>query len=114
MSDNKERIYRINFQNKGEVYEIFAKHISHGDIFGFLAVEEIIFGENSAVVVDPAEERLRTEFKDVSCTFIPMHNINRIDEVEKTGQAKISTLKTDGNVTHFPNPIYTPTPRMES
>lgn len=107
---NNEHIYRINFVQKGATYEIYAKHISHGGLFGFLEVEDIIFGENSSVVVDPSEERLRQEFKGVNCTFLPLHTIVRIDEVEKTGSPKITESNAkDGNVVHFPSPIYTPT-----
>lgn len=107
----QERIYRINFVQKGEIYEIYARQISHGGLFGFLEVEDIIFGENSTVVVDPSEERLRTEFKGVTCTFLPLHTINRIDEVEKTGISRISEAKDNANVLQFPSPIYTPTNR---
>jgi hypothetical protein len=106
---NQEHIYRINFIQKGATYEIYAKQIAHGGLFGFLEVEDIIFGENSSVVVDPSEERLRQEFKDVSCTFLPLHTIVRIDEVEKTGKAKITVNGKEGNVVQFPAPIYTPT-----
>lgn len=108
-----DRIYRINFVQKGATYEIYARNISHGGLFGFLEVEDIIFGEHSSVVVDPSEERLRNEFKDVTCTFLPLHTINRIDEVEKTGSAKIVDFKSgENNVVQFPSPIYTPTNHM--
>ena len=34
-------------------------------MFGFIVVEEIVFGERSSVVVDPSEEKLKSEFNDV-------------------------------------------------
>ncbi len=110
---DKERIYRISFINKGEAYEIYAKGIAHGDLFGFLEIEDIIWGNNTSMVIDPSEERLRNEFKGVTCTFIPMHAVNRIDEVEKTGVAKITSIK-GSNITPFPTPIYTPTNNTDS
>lgn len=106
MTDKRESIYRINFTTNGECYEIFAKYISYGDLMGFLAVEDILFGENTSLVVDPSEERLRTEFKGVNCTFIPLHTINRIDEVEKTGVAKIRAVNSSDNVTYLPSSLY--------
>ena len=42
----------------------------------------------SSVVVDPSEEKLKTEFNSVKRCFIPMHSIVRIDEVEKQGTSK--------------------------
>lgn len=96
-------LYRISFATQDSVYEIYAKSICESDIFGFLEVEEIVFGEHSAVLVDPAEEKLKTEFKTVKRTFIPLHNIFRIDEVEKEGVATIHDKKSGNTVAIFPS-----------
>lgn len=101
-----KRIYRIQFFNQGEIYEVYAKQVSQGGLFGFIEVEEMIFGERSQVVVDPIEEKLKSEFQGVKRTYIPMHAIVRIDEVEKEGPAKISDAK--GKVTPFPLSLYGP------
>ncbi len=100
------RIYKVVFFNQGQVYEIYAKQVSQGALFGFIEVEQLSFGERTQVVVDPSEERLKSEFADVKRTYIPMHSIIRIDEVEKEGIGKISDAK--GNVTPFPMPVYGP------
>ncbi len=100
-------IFKVVFANQGKVYEIYAKKVSHGTLWGFVEVEELVFGEKSSVVVDPSEERVKAEFEGVKRTYLPMHSILRIDEVRKQGISKISS--TDGaNVTQFPMPIYTP------
>jgi hypothetical protein len=57
-------------------------------------------------VVDPSEERLKTEFESVKRAHIPMHTIVRVDEVEKQGIAKISDA--DANIAMFPSPVYGP------
>ena len=93
--------------NQGKMYEIYARSIAHGDLFGFIEVEELVFGERTTVVVDPSEERIKSEFAGVKRTYIPMHAVMRIDEVEKQGVSKISTVE-GGNVTQFPMPVYTP------
>lgn len=95
-------LYRISFATQDSVYEIYAKSICESDIFGFLEVEEIVFGEHSAVLVDPGEEKLKMEFKTVKRTFIPLHNIFRIDEVEKEGVATIHEKKSSSTVALFP------------
>src|SRR5690606_41751508 len=87
-----QRIYRIQFFNQGQVYEIFAKRVAQGTLFGFIEVEALTFGERTQVVVDPAEEKLKAEFQGVKRTYIPMHAVIRIDEVEKEGTAKISEI----------------------
>lgn len=104
MSD--KTIYKVIFQNQGKIYEIFARSVHEGEMFGFIVIEEIVFGEKSTVVVDPSEENLKSEFNDVSRTYIPMHSIIRIDEVKKEGAAKITDILDSGsNITSFP--VYT-------
>ena len=104
-----ERIYKVIFANQGQVYEIYAKHVSQGDLFGFIEVEQLLFGERSQLIVDSSEERLKTEFSGVKRVFIPMHSVVRIDEVEKQGPARISA--TEGStaiVRAFPIPAAPP------
>lgn len=97
----EDQLYRIIFMNQGKVYEIYARSVGEGALYGFIDVEELVFGERTSVVVDPAEEKLKNEFDSVKRTYIPMHSIIRIDEVEKQGVAKISSF--DGtNITPFP------------
>jgi hypothetical protein len=111
---SNKTLYKIAFMSQGQVYEIYARQVSHGALrqvshgalFGFIEVEELVFGERTTVVVDPSEEKIKSEFEDVKRTYLPMHSIIRIDEVDKEGTSKIS--KIEGNVTPFPMPIYTP------
>jgi hypothetical protein len=101
------KLYKVIFMNQGQVYEIYAQSVGQGSLFGFIEVEELVFGERTTVVVDPSEERLKDEFDAVKRTYLPMHSIIRIDEVEKPGVSKVSSVE-GGNVSPFPMPIYTP------
>lgn len=104
-------IFRIMFVNQGKVYEIYARKVGHGDLFGFIEVEELLFGERSTVVLDPGEERIKSEFEGVKRTFLPMHSVLRIDEVKKHGMSKITALEGGGaNVSQFPMPLYNSPP----
>jgi hypothetical protein len=100
-------IFKVIFVNQGKVYEIYARKVNHGALLGFIEVEELAFGERSAVVVDPSEEKIKAEFEGVKRTFLPMHSVLRIDEVRKQGISKISTFE-GSNVAQFPMPVYTP------
>ena len=93
--------------NQGKVYEIYARSVGHGALFGFVEVEELVFGSRSSVVVDPSEEKIKSEFEGVKRTYLPMHAVMRIDEVDKEGASKISKLE-GGNIAQFPVPVYTP------
>ena len=96
------RIYRISFINQGKVYELYAKKVYQGDLYGFVEIEGLIFGETTSVVIDPGEEKLKAEFSGVERTIVPMHSIIRIDEVKKRGQSKIIELDGNANVAQFP------------
>jgi len=101
------RLYKVVFLNQGKVYEIYARSVSHGGLFGFIEVEELVFGERTSVLIDPGEEKIQDEFAGVKRTYIPVHAILRIDEVEKQGVSKVSDADKS-NVTQFPMPVYTP------
>ncbi|MDQ7091425.1 MAG: DUF1820 family protein [Methylococcales bacterium] len=94
---SEKDIYRIIFFNRDEIYEIYAKNVYEGDMYGFVIIEEFIFGEKSALLIDPSEEKLRNEFEGVSRTFIPLHEVIRIDQVKKQGVAKISSAPKNSN-----------------
>jgi hypothetical protein len=105
----EEPIYRIIFTQFGKSYELYARYISEDHLMGFIEIEELVFKEAaSTVVVDPADEKLKMEFKGVKRSYVPIHLISRIDEVSKIGMAKVNDLGDKvSNVSPFPN-IYQP------
>lgn len=107
MTRQPRQIYKVTFFNAGKVYEIYAREVSQGTLFGFVEVAGLLFGEKSRIVVDPSEESLQREFEGVDRTFIPMHSVVRIDRVDKSGTATIRSIK-GGEVA--PAAIYSPPP----
>ena len=103
-----EPIYKVIFLNQNQVFELYARQIYQSDLYGFIEVEELIFGEKSTVVIDPAEEKIQTEFAGVKRTYLPLHSVIRIDEVRKSGISKVSAADSASNVAQFPFPVYTP------
>ena len=102
---SNKTLYRVTFAHLDAVYEIYARKIHESDMFGFLVIEDFVFGENTSLVVDPSEERLKLEFNGVKRTFVPIHSVFRIDEVSKHGVAKVRDKSSDVNkVTMFPIP----------
>lgn len=101
-----KRTYKVLFHNQGKMYEIYARAVRPSDLYGFVEVEKLVFGEKSSVVLDPSEEHLKSEFRGVTRTHLPIHSILRIDEVEKEGHGRVTAVAgTADNVTSFP--IYT-------
>ena len=104
---SKKNMFKVVFYNHGKIYEVYAKDVVQSNMFGFIEIENIVFGEKSSLVIDPAEERLKEEFKGVKRTYIPVNAIVRIDEVEKEGTAKILNIEGDRNqVVNFPGSSY--------
>lgn len=106
MSKSENPIFKVIFVNQGQVFEMYAKAIFQSDLWGFLGIEEFVFGERTQVVVDPSEEKLKAQFEGVIRSYVPMHAIVRIDEVERLGVATISEAKAN-NVMSFPMPVPT-------
>jgi hypothetical protein len=105
----RKRVYKVVFQNEGKVYEVYARSVASSSMLGFVEVEGLLFGERAGVVVDPAEERLRTEFGGVERTHIPIHAIVHIDQVTRQGAAKITALPGGvDKVRSLPSPVLVP------
>ncbi len=106
MSKRNDSLFRIRFEQDDSIYEIYARSLGQETIFGFLEVSEIVFGGSAGLVVDPTEEKLKAEFEDVDCTYIPLHSILRIDEVKQQGVAKIYDHVKENNVVRaFPTAL---------
>ncbi|WP_018984349.1 DUF1820 family protein [Salinimonas chungwhensis] len=99
-------LYKVQFVSNGERYEVYVKEISQGSLFGFIEIGDFVWDTHTGIVVDPSHEKLKAEFSDVTSTYVPMHNVLRIDAVKKQGSASITRLSD--KVTAFPGPIYTP------
>lgn len=104
MSKSASPIFKVIFLNQGQVFEVYAKAVYQSDLWGFLVVEDLVFGERTQVVVDPSEEKLKSQFEGVARSYVPVHSIIRIDEVERLGVARISDANGATNIMSFPIP----------
>jgi hypothetical protein len=104
----RKSVYKVVFTNDGRVYEIYARAVGQASVIGFVEVEGLLFGEKAGVLVDPVEEKLRSEFAGVERTLIPIHAIVRIDQVEKRGAAKITPVQSTDKVRPLPTPLVLP------
>lgn len=109
-----EPIYRVIFNNQGEVYELYTRYIYQSEMYGFIEVEELLF-DDSQMSDESAEpdtksnfEKLKLEFNGVKRSFIPLPSVIRIDEMEKPGVVKVTPSQdgSKGNVRHFPSTAF--------
>jgi hypothetical protein len=98
-------LYKVTFLNAGRIYELYARKVAAGALWGFTEIAELVFDLHDGVVIDPTEERLRDEFGHTRVLHLPMQSIVRIEEVEKKGQSAIRDAATGEKVvTPFPMP----------
>lgn len=102
----KKPLFRIQFISNGERYELFVREVCQGNMFGFIEIGDFVWDSHTSLVLDPSHEKLKAEFSGVLRTYVPMHSVLRIDEVNKQGASKITQLSD--KVMAFPTPIYTP------
>ncbi len=100
-------LYRIKFRNEEKIFELYARGVAAGELFGFIEISQLVWGKKSAVIIDPSEQELRHEFAGVKRFQVPMHAVIRIDEVEKSGSAKVISIPRSGKPDPV-SPIYTP------
>jgi hypothetical protein len=106
---SKDRIFKVVFINQGNVVELYARQVGQGNLFGFIEVEDLVFGARSEVVLDPNEESLRSEFGQAKRLYLPLHVVVRIEEVEHEGTARMRAIKEEeGVVRVFPVPMFPP------
>lgn len=103
-----KNLYKIQFLNQGEIYVVYAKNVAQSNLFGFIEIEEFVFDKKTEMVIDPGEERLKSEFNGVKRSYIPMQAILRIDEVSVQGTAKIIKENSQNNVRPFPGQVCVP------
>ncbi|MCV6615281.1 MAG: DUF1820 family protein [Cellvibrionaceae bacterium] len=100
---SEQPFYKVIFYNQNQVYEVYARAIYQSEMYGFIEVEEFVFGERSQLLVDPGEEKLKNEFAGVKRSYLPMQAIIRIDEVEQQGIGKVSEISAADKIAQFPS-----------
>lgn len=98
-------LYRVKFRNDDKLFELYARKVGPGELFGFIEIAQLVWGKKSAVIIDPTEQELRNEFAGVKRFQVPMHAVVRIDEVEKGGSGKVVSIPPGMK---SPPAIYTP------
>lgn len=89
MSKSNKLVYKVIYEHQEKIYELYASHLTEGALIGFIELEGLLFAADDGETINPGEEKVRQEFKAVGRTYIPVHAILRIDEVDK---AHLSSL----------------------
>ncbi|MGA1845940.1 DUF1820 family protein [Deferribacter abyssi] len=78
----KKKLFKITFLNdKKETLTIHASKVNTSSFLGLIEVSDIVFLDTSEILFTPNDDKIKSEFKDVEKTFIPINYIVRIDEI---------------------------------
>ncbi len=99
---SSDQLYRVSFLKHGKVYEMYCRDEGTTDLWGFVDLTGLVFGDLDAVVVDPTEEKMRDEFEGVEVLYLPLHSVLSIEQVKKRGKAVIRDRESGEKVTPFP------------
>ncbi len=98
-------LYKVSFLYAGKIYELYARRVSSGQLWGFTEIADLVFDASDGLVIDPTEERLRDEFANTRVLHLPMPAILRIEEVDRKNPAAIRDAGSGERVvTPFPMP----------
>lgn len=98
-------VFKVIFYNQNEIYEVYARDIYQSEMYGFIEMEELVFGDTNQLIVNPGEEKLKNEFAGVKRSFIPMQAVIRIDEVERGGEGKVREIQANDKIAQFPTSV---------
>jgi hypothetical protein len=97
-----DKLYRVNYINQNQVYEIYARQISTEQLLGFMSLSGIVFDHRDQVVIDPVEEQLKAEFSDVEVLHVPIQQVLKAEQVKTKKSCKIRALKQHNVITSMP------------
>ena len=107
MPKKNKPVFRVQFRYQDQLVELYAHGVSQSSMVAIVEISELIFDTRTDVLIDPSEEKIKKEFGGVKSTYIPVHLIIRIDEVEKIGANKIRPLdsksRSGSSVAPFPS-----------
>ncbi len=99
-------VYKVVFQNQGQVVELYAQSVGGSELLGFVEVRDLKFRGRSELVVDPSVESLEVEFGQAKRLLLPFSSIVRIEEVDTVGSARVrGGSEGPGLVKPFPIPL---------
>ena len=92
-----KKLFKIQFlDSKKEILTIHASKINTSSLLGLLEVEDIVFVNSSEILLTPADDKVRIEFKDVERTFLPVSSIIRVDEITMEKETPVIRLYKGG------------------
>jgi len=92
----KKKIFKVIFIDEDKkVQTLHATNLNPSSFLGLVEISDILFIEESELIISPDDGKLRDKFKNVERSYIPLNSIIRIDEVTMEKETPIIRLYKD-------------------
>ena len=79
-------LYRVYFKWKDKDVELTAKSLDLTHPY-FVSIKDLVFADKASLIINPAQDEVRSEFGKASHLMIPFQTVTLIEELsEETGK----------------------------
>jgi hypothetical protein len=97
----RKKLFKVIFMDEEKkIQTIHASKLNPSSFLGLVEISDIVFIDRSEIIISPDDGNLRTRFKNVERSYIPLNSIIRIDEVvieKETPVIRLCGEHTDEN-----------------
>ncbi|MCP4009070.1 MAG: DUF1820 family protein, partial [Proteobacteria bacterium] len=62
MPTKNKPVFRIQFQHRDQLIDLYAHGVSQSSMMAFVELSDLIFNKKTDIVIDPSEEKIKAEF----------------------------------------------------
>jgi len=85
-------IFRVHFTWKEKEYTLKANNLDMTHPY-FVCIKNLVLPEESSVLINPADDEIRKNFKDVRQLMLPFQSVSLIEEFTKDPDLQKETTK---------------------
>lgn len=90
------KIYKVIFIDEDKAIQtIHASKLNPSSFLGLVEISDIIFLDQSELIISPDDGKLKSKFKNVERSYIPLNSIVRIDEVNLEQETPVIRLYSE-------------------
>jgi len=94
----KKKLYKVIFIDEDkQVQTLHASILNPSSFLGLVEISDIVFIDESELIISPDDGKLKSKFKNVERSFIPLNSIVRIDEIMLEKETPVIRLYKDQN-----------------
>ena len=92
----KKKLYKVIFMDEEKkVQTLHASVLNPSSFLGLVEISDIVFIDESELIISPDDGKLKSKFKNVERSYIPLNSIIRIDEITLEKETPVIRLYTE-------------------